>query len=106
MSVKWAFITDGMNGFMAEIKLLFVEISANVAVLKPFMYWDMTSLSDDTVILFIPPLIRGKNNLLATLDFPLKPIKLISNVLLYNINVSRAELFLNEVMIPNIQAKA
>ena len=70
------------------IKLLFVEISANVAVLKPFMYWDVMSLSDGTVILFIPPLMRGKNDLLATLDFLSKPIKLISNILLYNVNVS------------------
>ena len=84
------------------IKLLFVEISANVAVLKPFMYWNVTSSSDDTVILFILPLIRGKNDLLATLDFPSKPIKLISNVLLYNVNMLSAELFPNEVTIPNI----
>ena len=58
----------------------------------------MTSSSDN--------IDEGKNNLLATLDSPSKPIKLISNVLLYNVNVSSAELFQNEATIPNIQAKA
>ena len=67
----WVFI--GFIEWIAML-LLLVDRLAKVAVLKPFMYWDVTSSSEDMVILFIPPLVKGKKCLVEFLEFSLKPI--------------------------------
>ena len=39
----------------------FAGIDAKVVVLKLFTYWDVINSSDETLMVFIPPLINGKN---------------------------------------------
>ena len=52
-------------------------ILANVAVLCPFTYYDMTRASDEIVNLFIPLLTRGNRIFVVARLRVLKPIRLV-----------------------------
>ena len=52
-------------------------ISANVAILCPFMYCDVTRVLDEIVNLFIPPLTRGNRIFVVAGLLVLKPIRLV-----------------------------
>ena len=55
-------------------------ILANMAVLKPLTYCDVTNSSDDTVSLFIPPCMSGYSIMLQYCVFPLNPMRLMESV--------------------------
>ena len=71
-----------------EMRLLLVTILADVTNLKPLTYCEVRSLSEDMVILFIPPLIKGKTNLLVIWEEPSKPIMLMDPLLEYSLKLS------------------
>ena len=78
----WVFI--GFIEWIAML-LLLVDRLAKVAILKPFMYWDVTSSSEDMVILFILQLVKRKKWLVEFLEFPLKPIRSMGG---YRVDIS------------------
>ena len=53
------------------------SISANVAVLCPFTYCNVTRVLDEIVNLFIPPLTRGNRIFVVAGLLVLKPIRLV-----------------------------